>query len=109
VKLRGSIVPLEDLTAGIEWNGLWLDKPLADTDADGLSSLSLLQPDGTSITTAMDTDRGLGSELTFDLAYDYTEDVKIGASYGLFFPGTAFTSANDRRASQLMLNAIVNF
>jgi len=109
VKVRGSIVPLEDLTAGIEWNGLWLDKPLEDTDADGLSSLSLLQPDGTSITTAMDTDRGLGAELTLDLAYDYTEDVKIGASYGVWFPGTAFTTQNDRRASQLMLNAIVNF
>ena len=109
VKVRGAIVPMEDLTAAFEWNGLWLDKELADTDGNGLTALTLLQPDGTSIATATDTDKKLGDDLSFELVYDYTEDVKIGASYGWFFPGTAFTSDNDQVASQLMLNASVNF
>ena len=109
VKVRGAIVPMEDLTAAFEWNGLWLDKRLADPDGNGLTSLTLLQPDDNDITTSTDTDKKLGDDLSFELVYDYTEDVKIGASYGWFFPGTAFTSDNDQVASQLMLNAIVNF
>ncbi len=109
VKVRGAIVPMEDLTAAFEWNGLWLDKPLADTDGDGLTSLTLMQPDDNDISVSTDTDKHIGDDLSLELVYDYTEDVKIGASYGWFFPGTMFTSDNDQVASQLMLNAIVNF
>jgi hypothetical protein len=109
VGVRGSIVPMEDLTAAIEWDGLWLAKRLADPDGNGLTSLSVLQPDNNDITLNTDTDKELGNELSFGLTYDYTEDVQIGANYNMFFPGGAFTSDNDQNATQMMVNANVLF
>jgi hypothetical protein len=111
VGVRGSIVPMEDLTASVSWDGLWLAKELADPDNNGLTSLTLRQPDDNDITftDTMDTDKSLGDEIAFGLTYDYTEDVQIGASYNTFLPGTAFGSENDKNATQLMVNANVLF
>ena len=109
VTVRGAIVPLEDLTASIEWNGIWLAKELADTDGNGITSMTIGQPDGTTSTAVTDTDKKMGDDLSLDLVYDYTEDVQLGATYGWFFPGTAFTSDNDQVASQILINANVSF
>jgi len=73
--------------------------------------LTLVQPDGTD-TSALSINtnkRALGHEVDLDVVYDYTEDVKIGASLGWFFPGNVFTSANDDAASQALVNAKVTF
>jgi hypothetical protein len=109
VAIRGSIVPMEDLTASIEWDGLWLAKALADTNNDGLTSLTLLQPDGTTITANTNTAKGLGNEVQLGLKYDYTEDVQLGATYDMFFPGGAFRDSNNSAATQVMVNANVLF
>lgn len=98
-----STTPVEDVTAKLSWTGLWLDEKV--------SALTLVQPDGTATgALAIDTtDTQLGHEIDFDVTYDYTEDVKLGASLGWFFPGDVFTGANDDTASQALVNAKVTF
>ena len=98
-----SSTPMEDVMAKLTWTGLWLDEKV--------SALTLVQPDGTD-TSALSINtnkRALGHEVDLDVVYDYTEDVKIGASLGWFFPGNVFTSANDDAASQALVNAKVTF
>lgn len=103
------VSPIEDVTVGAEWNGIWLDKELTDNNAAGATVLSLRQPDGTTINPTMTSNTRLGDEVDLSVTYDYTEDVKFGFMYGLFFPGDAFASVNDDKASQVLLNGNVRF
>jgi len=43
------------------------------------------------------------------LGYDYTEDVKLGLTIGLFLPGDAFSNVNDSAASTVMADVKVSF
>lgn len=103
-----SVNPIEDVTTKVTWNGLWLDKKF--DSAAGISTMTLVQPDGSAPTPAISTsETNLGHEIDFDAIYDYTEDVQLGASLGWFIPGDVFTSANDSIASQAIVHGIVNF
>lgn len=111
--IRGQINPMEDLAAIVEWNGLWLAKEIKDSsnpDKGTSTVLTLLQPDGSNISSfATTSNKHLGDEFDAKLVYDYTEDVQIGAMMGWFFPGDVFADTNDEIASQYMVNANVNF
>jgi len=98
-----TMVPVEDVTANLYYDRIWLDKEL--------SSFSLVQPDGTSATPAQEGEEvELGDEVGLVLTYDYTEDVQLGARAGWFFPGNHYGNANiNETASQLILNAKVAF
>lgn len=109
VGIKGSIKPLQDLTASLEWNGLWLAERLPDPDGNGNGTLEIGQPDGSSVEQIVTSDKKLGDEISLGLVYDYTEDVKLGATYGMFVPGSTFSKDNNRHATQMMLNANVAF
>ncbi len=104
ITTKASVKPIEDVTASIQMDYLWLDKELA------AGVLDILQPDGSSLTTLTTTTNAyLGSELGLGLAYAYTDDVTLGAKLNWFTPGEAFSSANQNVASQILVNANVNF
>lgn len=108
--LSFSATPVEDVLAKITWTGLWLDEKLPTTSALSTGAGTFNQPDGSSVTLANSTDdSNLGHEVDVDVSYAYTEDVKVGASLGWFFPGDVFTSANNDTASQALVNAKVTF
>jgi len=110
VGLKGSVKPIEDVTLSAEWSGLWLDK-YSHTGFG--SALTLVQPDGSTTLaetlSGHDKNKYLGSEYDLGLAYAYTEDVTVGATVGVFNPGNAFTSANNKMASQALVNLDVKF
>ena len=102
VTLQGT--PMEDVTALLRWTGIWLDKDLPT------SSLTLLQPDGTTESLSIETDKKqLGNEFGGEVWYDYTEDVQVGLSLAWFLPGSVFQNVNDAIASQVLGNVDVAF
>ena len=103
VGISGQVSPIEDVTASLGWTGLWLDKK------DETSTLTLGSPDGTGNVQDVTTNSKLGDEVELKLAYDYTEDVQFGASYNIFRPGGYFDKSDNENASQIMVNANVNF
>ena len=110
-----SIKPLEDLTASLSFDALWLAKRLPETaPGNGVTSVPLVQPDGSSTTAQGTTNRYLGNEFGMGLSYDYTEDVKFGANYNWFVPGDVFSKDGidggyKHIASQAMVSAKVAF
>ncbi len=103
-----SAKPMEDVTVKGTWSGLWLDKECSGTSTCG--SYTLVQPDGYSPSlTTKSGESALGHEFDVDVMYDYTEDVQLGLSLGVFNPGDVFTSANDDMASQAILHGNVSF
>jgi hypothetical protein len=100
--------PIEDVTAKVEWNGIWLDKKINNL-APTSSTFTVRQPDNTTFTADVTRDESIGHEIDCDLTYDYTEDVQLGASFGWFIPGDVFVAANDSVASQAIVHGNVNF
>jgi hypothetical protein len=53
--------------------------------------------------------KDLGDEIDLSLLYDYTEDVKLGLTAGLFLPGSVFQTNNENPASTVMADVKVSF
>jgi hypothetical protein len=108
VSAGASVAPLEDVTAGVTWSGLWAVDPY-----NSQNSLALLQPDGTSVLApplaGPKNAYWLGNETDLNLTYNYTEDVTFGVSVGWFVPGDVFASSNHETASQAIANVGVKF
>ena len=106
ITTKASMKPIEDVTASVQMDYLWLDKELATDVLAG----ALVHPDA-STTSGLSTTTNafLGTELGLGLAYAYTDDVTLGAKVNWFTPGEAFSSANQNVASQILVNANVNF
>jgi len=99
-----SAKPIEDVTASIQMDNLWLDKQVEG------GIIQPVRPDnGTVYNLASTTNEYLGSEIGLGLAYAYTDDVTLGAKFNWFTPAEAFSSANQNVASQVLVNANVNF
>ncbi len=121
ITLKVQAQPLEDVTASVEWNSIWLDKALNDTDTaqggdvtegrcQGTDCLTMRQPDGTTLNPFMTSNKKIGDELGLALTYDYTEDVQFGARMDWFVPGRAFdTAINGEAATQFLVNGNVSF
>jgi hypothetical protein len=108
ISFGASVNPLEDVTAGVTWSGLWALEPY------GLQNPGyLIQPDGSYITeTANDANvKGywLGNETDVNLTYNYTEDVTFGLSLGWFVPGDVFSPNQHVTAQQAIANVGVKF
>ncbi len=96
--------PMEDVTARLGITSLWNERNTK------FGSKSIRQPDGTTLSLATNNNSGhIGKEFNFDLSYDYTEDVQIGASVGWFLPGSIWESENDSSAKQVLVNMNVAF
>jgi len=104
VSAGASVAPLEDVTAAVTWSGLWAPERFG-----AQNPLTLLQPDGTTVSAATGTGYWLGNETDINLTYNYTEDVTFGLNVGWFVPGDVFTSANKDTASQAIANVAVTF
>jgi hypothetical protein len=103
ITAKASAKPIEDVTASVQLDNLWLDK-----EVEG-GVLPIVRPDGSTLNTTGTTNMFLGSELGLGLAYAYTDDVTLGAKLNWFTPGAAFSSDNQNVASQVLVNANVNF
>ena len=89
VNLRGSLIPLEDLTLTLDF--VWI--ALAKTINQG-GVLQTFDPAHTAVNRIATGKDHVGNELDIALTYDYTEDVQLGLLAGIFFPGDALDSAN---------------
>jgi len=103
-----SIAPLEDVTLGATWSGLWAADKINAQDP-----LVMYQPNngaqGTYSPLTKNGSRGLGNEADLNMTYNYTEDVTFGVTVGWFVPGAVFTAANNETASQAIANVGVKF
>jgi len=103
--LGASASPLEDVSAAVTWSSLYSADRFSATNP-----LVLIEPNGEVAAPATTTKgRGLGNEYDVNLGYAYTEDVSFGVSLGWFVPGSAFSSVNDKPASQAIANVKVAF
>jgi len=105
--IGATVNPLEDVTVGATWSGLWAADSYSTTNP-----LALYQPDGGTATITPATKnkaKGLGNEADINLTYNYTEDVTFGVSVGWYVPGSVFTSNNSNTASQAMADVNVKF
>ncbi len=115
------VTPIEDVIAKATFTGLWLDRDVSSNAAsgadDGQGLITLNQPDGSTRTVNVTSNKHLGNELDLGVTYNYTEDVQFGVNAGWFFPGSTFVVAegdagiadNHEIASQLLANVNVNF
>lgn len=99
-----SAKPVQDVTAKLTWTMLALDKKIVG------NTWSRTLPDGDAVSFGVkDSKKSLGNEIDLDLTYDYTEDVSIGLSAGWYMPGSVFTDANNKTATQLLTSMSVAF
>lgn len=104
IKLSGSLVPVEKLTAGIDYYIYWYEEDRSYPAA------------GASAVSASDD---AGSEVDITLKYAYTEDVTIGLVAAWFFPGDAYGSTyaavpppgggGDETATEILATVTVAF
>jgi len=107
VSVGASVNPLEDVTAGVQWTGLWANQAIS-----AQNPLTILQPDGTGLTAGPVGPKNaywLGNETDLNFTYNYTEDVTFGLSVGWFVPGDVFTAQVHDTASQAIANVGVKF
>lgn len=102
--------PMEDVTTTVRWTGIWLDKELGKTPSGSLDSITIRQPDqGALSLLGKAGEEEIGHEFDAEVVYDYTEDVRLGASLGWFLPGDVFSEHNDSVATQAIVHGNVNF
>jgi hypothetical protein len=100
IKLSGSLVPVEKLTAGLDYYIYWYEEDRAYPVA-GASSVS--------------PSDDAGQEVDITLKYAYTEDVTIGLVAAWFFPGDAYGSTatllggGDETATEVLATVTVAF
>jgi hypothetical protein len=101
-----SVNPLEDVTAGVTWTGLWNAAPNSTQNP-----LILIQPNGSgaSLTNGPKDAYWLGNETDVNLTYNYTEDVTFGLTFGWFVPGDVFNANNHDTATEALANVGVKF
>jgi hypothetical protein len=115
---KASVKPLEDVTATLQWDALWVDKEVFNGNQGNCggagpscspTSFTMRQPDGSTTSPRTTTNKKVGDEVGVGLLYAYTEDVTFGAKASWFTPGEFFHSDNDETASQFILNGNVIF
>jgi hypothetical protein len=103
--IGASANPLEDITTSFTWSNLYSAERFSATNP-----LVLIQPNTETVTPVTKAKgRGLGNESDVNVTYAYTEDVSFGVSLGWFVAGNAFSSVNDKTASQAIADVRVAF
>jgi len=104
VNLKGSMKPKEDITLAVNWGYYRLAHKVSS-----LTSVNI-DGDGNANTYTMDsTKKMLGNEVDLTATYDYTEDVQLGLTAGIFTPGKAFAALNRDIATQLVGTMKITF
>lgn len=98
INVGGSIKPMEDVTLSAKYGNYRL--------AEKASSVTMLT--GSSY-TLISGKKDIGNALDLTGTYDYTEDVQLGLTWGLFAPGKAFDKADRNNATQLIGSMKVTF
>ncbi len=101
--LAASANPWEDIAAKLAYYAFWWDKSYSVDDT--LSNTA----HQASVNLAMEDKAFAGQELDAKVTYDYTEDVQIGLTAGMFIPGGSFQDINGRAASQVIGSMLVKF
>ncbi|MFA5389109.1 MAG: alginate export family protein [Candidatus Omnitrophota bacterium] len=101
LNVMAAAVPMQDLTLAVDYYYYKL--------AEEWESLVTTTRSLNSISQSVRKDDDLGQELDLSLAYDYTEDVKLGLTAGWFLPGKAFLKDNNEMASTIMADVKVSF
>jgi hypothetical protein len=99
-------VPLQDLTVAADYYYFLLAQ---EWNTDVFGAAGPTRTLGTNAAASVRHDSHLGQELDLSLAYDYTEDVKLGLTAGWFLPGKAFLNDNNEIASTVMADVKVAF
>jgi len=95
--LHAKVSPLEDLVVDNKISWFVADKGIRST------------PSGFASASATKRERFIGTEYDVQAIYDYTDDVQIGAVYGVFFPGDVFRTPFDDTAQELVTTVSVKF
>jgi len=95
-----SVVPVQDLTFTVDYYHFLLAQKWANGSTRTMNG---------STSYKVTDKKSLGNEVDLSLAYDYTEDVKLGLTAGYFVPGAAFDDVNDKTASTIMADVKVSF
>lgn len=103
INLSGSMKPMDDVTATLDYYYLRANQPFNSTGTVVLSG-NIGDPAYT-----MKNKKTLGNEIDVGLKYDYTEDVQFGLGAGWFIPGSAFDKVNKKTASQVIGSMKVTF
>ncbi|MDO8662679.1 MAG: alginate export family protein [Candidatus Omnitrophota bacterium] len=99
VNIKGSAKPIDDVTLMANYGFYRLNK-----------AVTTITNAYTSTAMNMNTSKkDLGSALDLTALYDYTEDVQIGLTYGVFWKGTAFVGSKGDSATQLIGSMKVTF
>ena len=101
--LSGSMKPMDDVTATLDYTFLMLNHNYptgSSVRMDGVYSGPIY---------TMTDAKSLGSEVDLGVTYDYTEDVQLALSGGLFVPGKAFSKNNRAAATQILGSMKVTF
>jgi len=97
INVQGSIKPKDDVTLAAKYGNYRLaDKPTSN----------LVTYFGS---YALTNSKDLGNALDLTATYDYTEDVQLGLTWGMFKPGKAFSSTDREMANQLIGSMKVTF
>lgn len=102
INVMASAVPLQDLTIAADYYYFMLAQKWTNTDD---TTRVLFDATGVEVRDS----KNLGQELDLSLAYDYTEDVKLGLTAGWFLPGKTFLKDNNELASTIMADIKVSF
>lgn len=110
LNLRGSIVPMEDVTLTLDyvWLNIARDIP-ATVNGAAVTTTTTYDINHTAITPLIiPGNKHLGDEIDLTLKYDYTEDVQLGLMAGVFFPGDVFRN-NPDNVGELIASCTVAF
>lgn len=105
--LNGSLKPMEDLKASLDYYYLRLNNPY--TSAQPATGVYLSGVSGDPTYIMKPNKKSLGQEVDLKLTYDYTEDVQFMLNTGAFMPGDAFDSQNKKTATQVIGSMKVTF
>lgn len=109
INVKGGLKPMEDLSISAVYGYYMLDKKVSRLYSSyGPDGKSSSDPDPDPYYT-MNDKKALGNALDITATYDYTEDVQFGLTAGMFACGKAFSSGNDRTATQLIGSMKVSF
>ena len=100
INVQGGIKPRDDVSIVAKYGNY----RLAQKKYDNLTTLFNLSPG-----YVMTGKKDLGNALDLTATYDYTEDVQLGLTWGMFKPGKAFVKADREMASQLIGSMKVTF
>ena len=110
VNLKGSVKPKEDITIAANLGIYRVAHKISSLTGVNVDSNGNTYGNGSSNDYTMDsTKKDLGTALDLTASYDYTEDVQIALTGGMFKAGKAFAASNRSTATQVLGTMKVTF